>query len=284
MIESFVALAVAGLAYGGEWLIRHVVAGVKAWRYLRPEREPKPARVKVPRVPKAKRPSHPATGGRRMAYALLGGGTLATVAANYAHAHENFGAKALSAVIPVILFGAFHIAAVNNLWYIRLSTGVVAILCFTISYDHISSLARSYGETDLSSVLYPLGIDGAMVVGTFVLSRTAAVLSAPASAPVAVPKPVRPAVRASEPVLSAVPPVLSEDKPRTNGFARPLPPRTEKPVPKDNDSRLSAATRIAAELGDKLSRETLVKALKAEGYKISTNEAAALTRQLKAAR
>jgi hypothetical protein len=285
MIETLTALAVAGLAYGGEWLIRYVVATVKMWLTLRAEREPKPARVKVPRMPKVKQPSKPA-GGRFMAYLLLAGGTLATVAANYAHAHENIGAKLLSAVVPMLLFIAFHVAAADGRWWIRVSTGVVALVCFAISFDHIMHLAGSYGESDLSAVLYPLAIDGAMIVGTFVLSRTAdrtaAALSAPA--PVSVPKPVRPAVRAPEPVLSAVPPVLSEDKPRTNGFVRPMPPRTEKPVPKDNDARLSAATRIAKELGDKLSRETLVKALKEEGYKISTNEAAALTRQLKAAR
>lgn len=223
-----------------------------------------------------------------MAYLLLTGGTVATVAANIAHAHDNIGAKALSAAVPALLFVAFHVAAADGRWWIRTTTGAVAVLCFAISYDHISALAKSYGESKTSSVLYPLAIDGAMIVATFVLSRsadrTAAVLSAPEPAPVAVPKPVRPAVRAPEPVLSAVPPVLSEDKPRTNGFARPMPPRTEKPVPKDNDSRLSAATRIAAELGDKLSRESLVKALREQGYTINTNEAAALTRQLKAAR
>jgi hypothetical protein len=225
---------------------------------------------------------------RFMAYLLLTGGTVATVAANIAHAHDNIGAKLLSAVIPVLLFVAFHVAAADGRWWIRVTTGVVAVLCFAISYDHIRSLALRYEEGKVSAVLYPLAIDGAMIVATFVLSRsadrTAAVLSAPESASVAVPKPVRPAVRAPEPVLSAVPPVLPEDKPRTNGFVRPIPPRTEKPVPKDNDSRLSAATRIAAELGDKLSRKTLTEALKEKGYKISTNEAATLTRELKAAR
>jgi Protein of unknown function (DUF2637) len=212
--------------------------------------------------------------GRGMAYLLLGAGTLATVAANYAHAHQNPGAKALSAVVPVLLFIAFHVAAQDGRWWIRVTTGVVAFLCFAISYDHISTLAKSYGESDVSAVLYPLAIDGAMIVATFVLSRPAKVADSPA--PV-VPKPVRPVVRPSEPVLS-------EDKPRTNGFVRPLPPVRPRTDPKDNEARLSAATRIAADLGDKLSRETLTKALRADGYTINTNEAATLTRELKAAR
>lgn len=294
MIETFMALAVAGLAYGGEWLIRRSAQ----WWASRPKREPKTARVKVPRVPKVKQPSRPA-GGRFMAYLLLAGGTLATVAANYAHAQDNIGAKLLSAVVPMLLFIAFHVAAADGRWWIRLSTGVVALVCFAISFDHIMHLADSYGESDLSAVLYPLAIDGAMIVGTFVLSRsadrTAAVLSAPEPAPVSVPKPVRPAVRAPEPVLSAVlgedrakldgfVAPRTEDKPRTNGFVRPMPPKAEKPVPQDSDARLSAATKIAAELGDKLSRKTLIDALKKEGFTIGTNEAAALTRQLKAAR
>jgi hypothetical protein len=241
---------------------------------------------------------------RFMAYLLLTGGTVATVAANIAHAHDNFGAKALSAAVPALLFVAFHVAAADGRWWIRTTTGAVAVLCFAISYDHISALATKYGESKTSSVLYPLAIDGAMIVATFVLSRTAdrttvgvsPVLSEDKPALSSVRKPVRPAVLKPEPVLSAV---LGEDRtkldgfisprtedspPRTNGFARPLPPRTERTAPKDNDARLSAATRIAAELGDKLSRTSLVEALKAEGYKISTNEAAKMARELKAAR
>jgi hypothetical protein len=229
---------------------------------------------------------------RGMAYLLLGAGTLATVAANYAHAHSNPGAKALSAVVPVLLFIAFHVAAKDGRWWIRVSTGAVALLCFSISYDHISALAKSYGEKGLSPVLYPLAIDGAMIVATFVLSRPArtAGLSAVLTAK-AVREPVRPkpAVlsEAPKPVLSAVP----EGSPRTNGFVRPMPPvrpkREDSPadtLSRDSEARLNAARKIAEELGDRLSRGALVKALKEQGYKISTNEAAALTRQLKAVR
>lgn len=224
--------------------------------------------------------------GRGMAYLLLGAGTLATVAANYAHAHQNPGAKALSAVVPVLLFIAFHVAAIDGRWWIRVSTGAVALLCFAISYDHISALAQSYGESETSSVLYPLAIDGAMIVATFVLSRPArtedkpAVLSAPA-----VPKPVRP----KPVVLSETPkPVLSvdgyiADGPRTNGFVRPMPVRPSA-APKDNDARLNAARKIAEELGDKFNRAALIEQLKVQGFKISTQAAADLTRELKAAR
>jgi hypothetical protein len=224
-------------------------------------------------------------GPKFMPYLLLAGGTAATIAANYAHAEENIGAKALSAAVPALLFVAFHVAARDGRWWIRVTTGAVAVLCFAISYDHIYSLARSYGESELSAHLYPLAIDGAMIVATFVLSRSAdkaavgasAVLSVPATRP----EPVRKAVPAPAPVLSEDKP---EDKPRTNGFVRPMPPVRPRTEPKDNSARLSAATRIAAELGGKLCREKLVAALKAEGYKISTNEAATLTRKLKAAR
>jgi hypothetical protein len=218
-----------------------------------------------------------------MAYLLLTAGTLATVAANYAHAHVNPGAKALSAVIPGLLFIAFHVAAVDGRWWIRASTGAVAVLCFAISYDHISALARSYGESETSSVLYPLAIDGAMIVATFVLSRPARTEDKPAAV---VPKPVRRTADKPEPLRVGDGRDRTGDSPRTNGFVRPLPPKPVRPapVPKDNEARLSAATRIAQELGDSLSRGALVKALKEQGYRISTNEAAILTRELKAAR
>jgi len=233
VIALIVAALIAGLALVAELLIRRTVTAVKGIR-----------------LPQWKRPARPTPSreGRLMAYLLLIGGTAATVAANYAHAEQNIGAKLLSAVIPVLLFIAFHAAANDGRTWIRVTTGVVALVCFTISFDHIMHLAGKYGESELSSVLYPLGIDGAMIVGTFILSRAAD----------------RSAVGASAD--------LSEDKPFPT------------PVRKDNDARLSAATRIAADLGDKLSRATLVEALKAEGYTISTNEAATLTRELKAAR
>jgi hypothetical protein len=222
--------------------------------------------------------------GRGMAYLLLGAGTLATVAANYAHAHQNPGAKALSAVVPVLLFIAFHVAAQDGRWWIRVTTGVVAFLCFAISYDHISTLAKSYGESDVSAVLYPLAIDGAMIVATFVLSRPARTEDKPA--PVAVPKPVRKTIQVGPAIMpedKPVPSVVPEDNPRTNGFVRPMPVR--KPVPaQDSDARLSAAREIAEELGDKLNRASLVEKLKEQGYRISTQAAADLTRELKAAR
>jgi hypothetical protein len=272
------AATLAALAFLAEWGIWRAVTVMARWRITIP-------RLKLPAWHLPRGPS--SAGGRAMAYLLLTAGTLATVAANYAHAHSNPGAKALSAVIPVLLFIAFHVAAVDGRWWIRVTTGAVAVLCFAISYDHISALARSYGESKQSAVLYPLAIDGAMIVATFVLSRPSRTADKPAvPSAEAVREPVRPkpAVLSEvpKPVLSAVP----EDKPRTNGFVRPLPPKPVRPtaVPKDNEARLSAATRIAAELGDKLSRGSLVEALRKEGYTINTNEAAALTRQLKAAR
>jgi len=291
VIETLVALTVAGLALLAERLIRRVVAAVaRRWA----KRAPRKRVAKIRR--RWKRPTKPPTaGGRRMAYALLIGGTAATVAANYAHAEENIGAKLLSAVIPVLLFIAFHAAANDGRWWIRVTTGVVALLCFAISFDHIMHLAQSYGESTLSAVLYPLAIDGAMIVGTFILSRAAdwsdrtsvgasAVLSEDKPAPSPVRKPVRPAAPKPAPVLSSV---RTEDKPRTNGAVRPLPHRTEDrtvSAPKDNAARHAAAVEIAKELGDRLSRTTLVEALKNGGYKISTNEAAKLARELKAAR
>lgn len=216
--------------------------------------------------------------GRTMAYLLLGAGTVATVAANYAHAHQNPGAKLLSAVVPVLLFIAFHVAAEDGRWWIRVTTGVVSVLCFSISYDHISALARSYGESKQSAVLYPLAIDGAMIVATFVLSRTSGQEDKPLSVPSTRP------VRTAEPVLSAVPVPAIEDKPRTNGFVRPMPAVRKPSAPTDNEARLSAARKIAEDLGDGLNRAALVERLKADGYKISSQAAADLTRELKDAR
>jgi Protein of unknown function (DUF2637) len=219
--------------------------------------------------------------GRLMAYVLLAGGTLATIAANYAHAKETPGAKLLSAAIPCLLFVAFHVAAQDGRWHIRGLTGAVAVLCFAISYDHISGLAREYDESKVSAVLYPLAIDGAMVVATFVLSRTA---DRARTEDKPVPSPVRKPVRAAPSVPDAVLPAVPEDKVPVNGFHRPMPKRTERPVRADDEARLSAARKIADELGDKLSRASLVERLKEQGYPISTGAAAALVRELKAAR
>lgn len=267
ILNVLCALAIAGAALLAELAIRRAVASVALWWKVRTISKPLRAPVRT------ERRAMP-TGGKVMAYLLLLAGTAATMAANIAHAQENIGARALSAVIPALLFMAFHVAAYDQRRIIRVGTGVVAVLCFGISYDHISALARRYGEGNLSAVLYPLAIDGAMVVATFVLSRPATVRT---EEPSVRPKPVRKA----EPVLPAVLSETHEDSPRTNGFVRPMPPRT---VRTDNAARLSAAQKIADDLGDSLSRARLVEELKKQNYSISTGAAAALVRELKAAR
>ena len=223
--------------------------------------------------------------GRVMAYALLAGGTLATVASNYAHAEDHFGAQALSAVIPVLLFGAFHVAAYDGRWLIRGGTGVVALVCFGISFDHIRSLALRYGESDASAVLYPLGIDGAMIVATFVLSRSRTVEDKPLS-----PAKTRPLTTPRSAIdnwgqRTAVAHALSSD-PKPAVLSSPVEDKAKTPVlrSEDNEARLSAAQKIADDLGDSLSRARLIEGLKAQGFKISTGAAADLTRELKAGR
>lgn len=226
---------------------------------------------------------------RVMAYLLLLAGTGATIAANIAHAHPNVGARALSAVIPVLLFGAFHVAAHDDRPIIVWGTGILSVVCFGISYDHISALAIRYGESRLSSVLYPLGIDGAMIVATFVLSRAQRTEGKPLSAPVdRVPQIVRPAtvVRPVAHALSSDPKpgVLSatvEDKSPVEDKT----PATVRKQPKtaDNDARLTAAQEIADNLGrDKLTRAKLVEELAKRNFRIGTTDAAALTKELKA--
>jgi Protein of unknown function (DUF2637) len=274
MIEALAALTIAGLALVAELAIRRAVAAMKRWTLpTLPKRAPRPPRE--PKTPVAR-------GGQAMAYLLLVGGTLTTVAANYAHAEENVGAKALSAVIPVLLFFAFHMAARDGRWLIRAGTGAVALFCFAISYDHISGLAKDYGESDGSAVLYPLAIDGAMIVATFVLSRTSD-RTASESVRETIRVPARPA-----PPRTAVAHALSSDpKPVLSAPVEDrtvLSPVRPKRSPEDNEARLSAAREIADDLGDNLSRAKLVERLNKQGYTISTGAAAALVRELKAAR
>lgn len=274
ILNVLCALAIAGAALLAELGIRRAVAAVRRWKLP----------TWRPSLPRPKRP--PSAGKQFMAYALLAGGTGATIAANYAHAADNIGAKLLSAVIPVLLFFAFHIAAADGRWHIRVGTAAVALVCFAISYDHISHLAKDYNEGDLSAVLYPLGIDGAMIIGTFVLSRTADSVRTedkPVLSPVR--KPVRPVPTPRiDGYIAPEPGDRIGDKPRTNGFVRPMPPVRPKPVPGDNKARSDAAREIADELGDSLNRAVLVERLKAQGFKIGSQAAADLTRELKAAR
>ncbi|MBB5870578.1 hypothetical protein F4553_003957 [Allocatelliglobosispora scoriae] len=145
---------------------------------------------------------NPSTRGRGWAYTgtILGGGI--SIAANVAHSFvppagapdtwaPNPGAVAGSIVWPVILFIAVEILArvrwPEGLWWSVMRFGgmlPVALVAGLVSYRHLSSLLRFYGEDAIVSILGPLAVDGLMVMATSALlvlgNRTTEPTTAPA--------------------------------------------------------------------------------------------------------
>lgn len=116
----------------------------------------KPARTADPRI---------------SAWIVLLLGTGVTVAANVLHAQDTLWARGLSGSIPLILLFAAHTAAYADDWLVRATMLPVALFAFFISYDHMNALAMTFTEQYQVAKVYPLAVDGALLVATLTLAR-----------------------------------------------------------------------------------------------------------------
>lgn len=112
---------------------------------------------------------------RSWAWAGFGLGTLASIAANVAHAQDTVGAKLSGAFVPVALIIAVEIMCrpiwQRPGWHWQLAryggTGLVALVTAVMSYGHMHGLLLSYGETQINAAIGPLAVDGLMVISGF---------------------------------------------------------------------------------------------------------------------
>lgn len=221
-------------------------------------------------------------------------GTAVSVVANVEHMNGPKDGKfpvaeILGASVPVLMAFAVHLSErVTNKFGMGVAWAAV-LLAFLVSYESSFDLVNSWGMSDFQAALFPLVPECVMIVA--LMGLTEEVKRREADRTLSAPSPVRPTIKvASAPVpqRTAVahalssdpkPAVLSapaEDKPKA--IVRP---RT---APGDNEARLSAAQKIVDELGGVPSRAVLVTLLKDQGFKIGSQAAADLTRELKAAR
>ena len=106
-------------------------------------------------------------------------GIAASVAANVLHAQPNPISRSFSAWPPLALLLCVELVSripVTKVWrgLIRItSTGSIALIAGWISYWHMQSVTARYGETGSSSYLYPLTVDGVIVVASICLVELA---------------------------------------------------------------------------------------------------------------
>ncbi|GAA2587649.1 hypothetical protein GCM10010399_17060 [Dactylosporangium fulvum] len=135
---------------------------------------------------------HPKPHGRIWAYigTLVGG--LASLAANIAHCYvpptdapagwsPEVGAVISAMFWPVALFIAVEILArtpwpTGGWWLLARFGGLlpVALVAAVVSYRHLSSLLRHYGEDPLTTVAGPAAVDGLMVMAAAALLASGA--------------------------------------------------------------------------------------------------------------
>lgn len=106
-------------------------------------------------------------------------GIAASVAANVLHAQNNPISKGFAAWPPLALLLCVELVSripVTKVWrgLIRITaTGSIASIAGWISYWHMQSVTARYGETGSSSYLYPLTVDGVIVVASICLVELA---------------------------------------------------------------------------------------------------------------
>lgn len=111
------------------------------------------------------------------AWAGFGLGTVASIAANVAHAQSTIGARLAGAFVPVALIIAVEIMC-RPIWQrpgwqwqtARYGgTGLVALVTAVMSYGHMNGLLLSYDETPLNAAIGPLAVDGLMIISGFAI-------------------------------------------------------------------------------------------------------------------
>jgi hypothetical protein len=158
-------------------------------------------------------------------------GVAASVAANILHARENPISQAISAWPPLALLLTVELTSripmhKRSLAALRvLATIAIAGIAAWVSYWHMQGVAARYGETEMSSYLLPVSVDGLIVVASVSLVELAgrirfleekrAMAGLAANAPAAPVSPA-PVVAAPAVPVSAVP-AYSEPVPAAPG-------------------------------------------------------------------
>lgn len=113
----------------------------------------------------------PSTAGRWHAWGGFLFGTVASLAANVAHAQQHIGAQLVAAFAPLALLVVVEVSArvewapsVRFVLARWVGVGAVALIAFTVSYRAQAALFLSYGLDPLSAAILPLAVDGLMLV------------------------------------------------------------------------------------------------------------------------
>lgn len=114
---------------------------------------------------------------RPLAWAIVILGVASSLAANVAAAQPSPVGWAVAAWAPVAMTASFALLEFepsDGTWLDRGRTAVVlavGLMAAWVSYWHIVSLALSVGEEKVSAFLYPVLIDGMILVGTLTLAK-----------------------------------------------------------------------------------------------------------------
>lgn len=113
---------------------------------------------------------------RLIAWAAFLLGSIASVAANVAHARPDLGPRLTAAFAPLALVLAVELAVRvrwrRGFWWAVGrwgGTGLVAVVTAVVSYRHQADLLAGYGEDAVSAAILPLSVDGLMIVAAAAL-------------------------------------------------------------------------------------------------------------------
>lgn len=158
------------------------------------------------------------TGGKLVAWAGFGFGSVVSIAANVLHAWlpaepPTVAAQLGAAVWPIALL--LSVEAISRVrwrsgWWWNFARfgglGVVGLGSFAISYGHLYEVLDAWGYTELGAMVGPIVIDGLMVISGFALLSES---GAPAEKPAPKTRPQRD-VTPSTPAAVAPDPVVDE--------------------------------------------------------------------------
>lgn len=158
------------------------------WSRLRRSLKRKPKRPAAPLVPRQRReppvrtPNPQRRGASGVSWLAFGLGIIISVSANVGHiwfvskpsAEAMISAMVFAAFWPVALAVAVEVlsrvtwpAALR--WPGLLGTVLVGGVALVVSYRHMNGLLLYFGESNLSAMLGPIGVDGLLIVGGFAL-------------------------------------------------------------------------------------------------------------------
>lgn len=153
----------------------------RRWMFFRrPQRAPRvtaPKPAREPRVPNPQR-----RGASGVSWLAFGLGIVISVSANVGHiwfvskpsAEAMVSAMVLAAFWPVALAVAVEVLSrvtwpAAFRWPGLVGTVLVGGVALVVSYRHMNGLLLYFGESDLSAMLGPIGVDGLLIVGGFAL-------------------------------------------------------------------------------------------------------------------